>query len=381
MLTVVIIAYAMTAPLRAQRVEVQVDGGIGRLSTDVRHPWSFGYLRSALRVSGEWLSWMLQGSLAQEADVDPAAYIATGLGVSPTGAPGWRTDLQGGIGGTLAGSGTSRLVTLRQSVPWGGMSWFAGGAVGDTRRTETTSANTSVDVGVTMPAGPHLITFEAHQYRTADWPLLENAGYYLLRPAKAYNVGELSASIRFRPGPVELLLWGGRRTGLQATYGASTSYGASALIALAREGALVLSAGRHFADLMRGTPEGLIVNGGVRWQWASRAQVKTRRSANAPDIEALLERDDAGRTVLVLDVRAPAGARVEFGASFQDWTPVEVPRSGTRFQLRVQLPAGNHRVAVRINGGAWQSPVGLPRIDDDLDGEAGLVVVPASATS
>lgn len=376
----VIAACAMTMPLRAQRVEVQLDGGMGRLSTEIGLPSAFGYLSSALRLSGERLSWMLQGSVAQEADVDPALYIATGLAFAPTGMIGWSTEVNGGIGGTLGSNGTSRFVSARQRARWLGLGWFAGYALGDTRRTVGTSANSVIEAGLSVAGGPQLFTIEARRHRTADWPLLENAGYYLTRAATAYDLGELAANVRLRPGPVELLLWVGQRFGLQATHGSSVSYGASAQVALAREGAFTLSAGRQFADPMRGTPEGVIVNAGFRWQWASVALSTPRQPANAPAIEAMLERDASNRTVLVLDVTAPVGAHVEFGASFQEWTPVDVPLTGTRFILRVPLPPGNHRVAVRVNGGAWQSPVGLPRIDDELGGEVGLVVVSPAAT-
>ncbi len=371
---------AVATPLCAQRVEVQLDGGVGRLSPELSLPSAFGYVSSALRVSGERLSWLLQGSVAQEAELDPAMYLATGLTFAPISVIGWSTDVSGGIGGSLGSSATSRFVSARQRVRLLGATWFAGYATGDTRRSVTTSANSAIEAGLSVAGGPQLFTIEARHYRTADWPLLENAGYYLTRAAKAYDLGELAASVRLRPGPLELLLWAGHRFGIQATHGSSVSYGMSAQVPLSPEGALTIAAGRQFADPMRGTPEGVIVTAGYRWQWASGGLHTPRRPATAPALEAMLERDASGRTVLVLDVTAPAGTRVEFGASFREWTPVDVPLTGTRYILRVPLPPGMHRVAVRVNGGAWQSPAGLPRVDDELGGEAGLVIVSPAAT-
>jgi len=40
------------------------------------------------------------------------------------------------------------------------------------------------------------------------------------------------------------------------------------------------------------------------------------------------------------------------------------------------LPPGSHRVAVRINGGAWRAPRGLVAVPDDFGGTVGVVVVP-----
>jgi hypothetical protein len=369
-------ALAQASPAAAQRVELLLDGGAGRLAQDDRAGLSFAYVGGTLRLSGAHLVWTLQGAVAQQADVDPAPFIATSLAYVAGVAPSWRTEVTGGMGGTFGSDGRSRFGGVRETLRAGPLRLWAGGAVGDTRRTVTTSLNSVVEVGAIVPLGVHALTVEAHQWRTADWPLVEAAGYYLARPAKAYDLGDVSATLRLRPGPLELLLSGGWRTGRQATVGSSFSYGASTQIALAREAALVLGVARQWADPMRGTPEGVVANLGVRWQWASGALARPYRPANQPSIEALLERDDAGRTVLVLDVRASAGARVEYATSVNDWTPVTIAQNAGRFIARVGLPAGNHRVAVRIDGGAWQCPAGFPRVDDELGGDAALVVVP-----
>jgi hypothetical protein len=51
-------------------------------------------------------------------------------------------------------------------------------------------------------------------------------------------------------------------------------------------------------------------------------------------------------------------------------------RDGGAFVHRLTLPTGTHRVAVRVNGGAWRAPRGLAAVADDFGGQAGVVVVP-----
>jgi hypothetical protein len=39
------------------------------------------------------------------------------------------------------------------------------------------------------------------------------------------------------------------------------------------------------------------------------------------------------------------------------------------------LPPGVHTLAVRVDGGAWGAPPGLPAADDGFGGEVGTLVV------
>jgi len=43
---------------------------------------------------------------------------------------------------------------------------------------------------------------------------------------------------------------------------------------------------------------------------------------------------------------------------------------------QLTLPAGAHRIAVRVNGGPWRAPRGLAPVNDDFGGKAGVVVIP-----
>ena len=99
------------------------------------------------------------------------------------------------------------------------------------------------------------------------------------------------------------------------------------------------------------------------------------RHGRCADAEARIEAHE-GRAEVVLQVEAPDNATVEVASSASEWAPQRLARDGGSFRARLTLPSGTHRVAIRVNGGAWRAPSGLVRVDDELGGAAGLVVVP-----
>jgi len=81
-----------------------------------------------------------------------------------------------------------------------------------------------------------------------------------------------------------------------------------------------------------------------------------------------------GRTDVRL--RCPHAARVELTADFTDWAPVELHASDFGWwETRLAIPPGLHQVQIRLDGGAWQAPPGLPRTEREFAGEAGVLVV------
>jgi hypothetical protein len=82
-----------------------------------------------------------------------------------------------------------------------------------------------------------------------------------------------------------------------------------------------------------------------------------------------------GRTLL--RVRCAAATRVELAGDFTDWTPVTLePLGGSWWKCELTIAAGLHQVQVRVDGGAWQPPPGLPTTAGDFAGTAGVLVIP-----
>jgi hypothetical protein len=88
-------------------------------------------------------------------------------------------------------------------------------------------------------------------------------------------------------------------------------------------------------------------------------------------VELVIERS---RTV---EIREPAGSRVEVIGDFTEWRPVLCPEVAPGvFALAVPRTHGVYRIDVRVDGGPWAVPPGLVAVPDDFGGEVGLLVVP-----
>lgn len=75
-------------------------------------------------------------------------------------------------------------------------------------------------------------------------------------------------------------------------------------------------------------------------------------------------------------VRSPGARSVELSGDFNQWKPVTLTQTTPDvWEVTLPLPAGTHRVNVRINGDSWTAPPGLPSVDDEFNGRVGLLVV------
>jgi len=79
---------------------------------------------------------------------------------------------------------------------------------------------------------------------------------------------------------------------------------------------------------------------------------------------------------LIVRVHLRDVASAEIAGDFTDWKPVALERlhGGWWYQV-LRVSPGVHRVQLRLDGGAWQSPPGLPRADDGPGGPSGTLLV------
>ena len=81
-----------------------------------------------------------------------------------------------------------------------------------------------------------------------------------------------------------------------------------------------------------------------------------------------------GRTTVRL--RCRNASRVELAADFTDWAPIAMTATGDDWwETSLTIAPGLHQVQVRLDGGPWQVPPGLPRTNREFAGEAGVLVV------
>jgi hypothetical protein len=75
-------------------------------------------------------------------------------------------------------------------------------------------------------------------------------------------------------------------------------------------------------------------------------------------------------------VRVPAARAVELSGELTAWRPVAMKRvDADAWEAVLPAAAGTYRVSIRVDGGAWVAPPGLPAVDDDFGGSAAVVVV------
>jgi hypothetical protein len=95
--------------------------------------------------------------------------------------------------------------------------------------------------------------------------------------------------------------------------------------------------------------------------------------------------DDGGRldvrggddSLRVVSVRLPSATTVEIMGDFTDWEPVPMTRAPNgEWRVERVITPGTHRVAIRVDAGAWTVPPNLPRVDDEFGGDVGIVIVP-----
>jgi len=72
----------------------------------------------------------------------------------------------------------------------------------------------------------------------------------------------------------------------------------------------------------------------------------------------------------------PNASSVELSGDFNGWHPVKLVSTGAGiWQTTVPLTPGTYHVNIRVDGGRWLPPSGLPQADDDFNGAVGVLVV------
>jgi hypothetical protein len=194
--------------------------------------------------------------------------------------------------------------------------------------------------------------------------------------AASYTVSYLDVGVSWRHERGGLSV--GASGGLRSRRGrATTSTDWQALDAsvwFAPRAAIVLSAGNTLDDVVRGVPRTRYMSVSVRIASQPHATVLDRSPAAAgPRIVVQRLNNDLRR----LDLTADATSGVELMADFTDWAPVALARVDGVWRLERAIPPGAHRLAIRIDGGAWIIPVNLPRVEDELGGAAvGIITIP-----
>lgn len=178
---------------------------------------------------------------------------------------------------------------------------------------------------------------------------------------------ELGASVGVRGGAHSAALGGTAR-----------NWGSVAVVTwLAPQVGIVLDAGTYPVDLTQGFPGGRFATLSLRLRTTpARGASSTVRDDVTPATGVssfAVEPTSRGQTIRV---RAPNARSVEIMGDFTQWRPVALRRNADGSWLfDVRIEPGTHQVNIRVDGGPWMVPPGLPTITDEFGGSVGLLVV------
>lgn len=297
----------------------------------------------------------------------------------PRGSSGyWRTEARANVGSAARGAwlslGQGRALDANG---WNGVTTAGGGAWtrigGATLSASLSSARRggsetqmqifthSVPIRDTVPGADTIIGFRS--VTDTSW-------------ARAIAAStDAEASLRWSHGALALELTGGRRL----LAGSELWGGAQAMYWLGPRVALVASGGSLPASIAEGREGSRYLTFGMHW--APRRRDPPREPADpsggrAPRAPAL-EVQPASDGTRAIRLRLPEHARtVELMGDFTGWAPVAMRFDDTgAWVATLPVAPGTHRMNLRVDGGAWRVPPGLPPVTDDFNGVAGLLVV------
>jgi len=204
-----------------------------------------------------------------------------------------------------------------------------------------------------------------------------------------YTDAQLSASLNLPR--IELDASGGFRSGsrLPSIGGTAKSWGSISVTGwIASRLALVASAGTYPVDLTQGFPGGRFVSLSLRLgsrrfppATASVSEIDDLHSAtrgserNTSGISSFTTRS-TGSGAREIRVRAPAAQKVEMMADFTNWRAVQLQNVGDGWwTTTLPIATGMHELNVRIDGGSWTVPPGIPVQSDEFGGSVGILVI------
>lgn len=192
-------------------------------------------------------------------------------------------------------------------------------------------------------------------------------------PSSVRVWSELEAGAQWVAGRVQLEAFVGARPAV-ASFPAAMWAQAGGNIELPHGFGLQFAAGTSPARIGLGLPSSRFVSVGLRVQPGHESPPSNAKPA-AP-LVAFTVHPDGGRVFTLTYAGAPAGM-VQLAGDFNAWTPIDLTEDGHgRWRATIALAPGVHHVSLRVNGGQWFAPPGIPAVPDDFGGTTGIIDVP-----
>jgi len=297
-----------------------------------------------------------------------------------------------GGGWSAQGSADGSLFTPRRGLLLGEFEASAGGSTrNDASRTGQVlgiaRAHLSTDThGVWIGAGLGG-TWDGVEWRNvrqgeaAAWIQSSNASAFLsatpivVDDSIRYTDMQLTGALSF--ARVDLDASAGFRAGsrLPTLGGTAKSWGSATVTGwLTSRIALVASAGTYPVDLTQGFPGGRFASLSIRF--GSRRFSPIHELKLEPSPRNVFALRNVSGDIREIRIKAPGARRVEIMGDFTDWSAISLDPEGDEWwSARLPIREGIHELNIRIDGGSWTVPAGLPRKSDDFGGSVGVLVV------
>ncbi len=189
---------------------------------------------------------------------------------------------------------------------------------------------------------------------------------------------DLEASFRWEVGPMELTGQMGHRFGnsYDVTPDSRRWSSASATMWISDRIAFVAGGGRQPALPLRGIPARTFGMAGMEVAYSPISKAAVPVSLPHMVLVRAFEAHPAANGMEKIVIHVGGVEAVEIMGDFSDWSPLTLTRRGRDlWELALPLSPGVHSVNVRVDGGPWAPPPGVPTMRDGYNGEVGLVVV------
>jgi len=336
-------------------------------------------------VAGLWSRWSERISLVGSGAatrVSDGRSTGIALGSASYAVPVNRIRLEAGGTGTILG--TTDLAPSSSWMAFGrahllGTAWgaWAGGSGGNVHLERTAFPATTGDLGVWYRRGEQRVTLSGLTVNTSTVSTLIFSDQTVVRVRDPVRYADVSlighgAWRRFEIDATALSrhVWKGELESVPAAAVAGAWWATPNV-------AIVAALGRQLADPIRGTVRARYATLAVRLSAERHGSIAPLRKppSVAPGAASLIATPtEKGATTIL--VQAHGARRVELMGDLTGWEAKDLDRTGGRWELRLTTQPGAHHVLVRVDGGKWIVPVNLPRLDDELGGTVGLVVIP-----
>jgi hypothetical protein len=190
---------------------------------------------------------------------------------------------------------------------------------------------------------------------------------------------DLEANVRWEVGPLEVSGQTGYRFGdaYDVTPESRRWSSASAKMWLNDRVAIIGGGGRQPALPLRGLPARSFGMAGLELAYSPISKNTVPVSLPHTVLVKKFEMHSGTGGLPKLIIRVGGVETVDVMGDFSDWAPLTLVRRGRDlWELNVPLSAGMHHINVRVDGGAWMAPPGIPTMHDAFSGDVGLIVVP-----